>query len=198
MVRQLQPDACIFSDVGPDLRWVGNESGYAAETSWATYDPVGEKGDAPAPGYVKSEQGETGQRGANKWLPAECDVSIRPGWFWHATQDQKVKSVNALLDLYYRSVGRGASFLLNVPPNWNGLVSDEDAVTLKAFAVTDAPNVQPQSRRSRQDRRFQCSRQRGSVLGIKPDVLQFPALLVHRRRLDNAFRGHRSRVGQNV
>jgi len=133
MVRKLQPNACIFSDVGPDLRWVGNESGYAAETSWATYDPVGEKGDAAAPGYVRSNEGEAGQRHAGHWLPAECDVSIRPGWFWHATENDKVKSVATLLDLYYRSVGRGASFLLNVPPNWHGQVDGEDAVTLKAF-----------------------------------------------------------------
>ena len=133
MVRKLQPDACIFSDVGPDLRWVGNESGYAAATSWATYDPVGEKGDLAAPGYVRSAEGETGQRNAARWLPSECDVSIRPGWFWHATEDQKVKSVTQLLDLYYRSVGHGASFLLNVPPNWHGQISDQDVLALKAF-----------------------------------------------------------------
>ena len=133
MVRKLQPDACIFSDVGPDLRWVGNESGYAAETSWATYDPVGEKGDLAAPGYVRSNEGETGHRSAKHWLPAECDVSIRPGWFWHATENDKVKSVTALLDLYYRSVGRGASFLLNVPPNRHGQIEGGDAVTLKAL-----------------------------------------------------------------
>ncbi|HLK15276.1 MAG TPA: alpha-L-fucosidase [Fimbriimonadaceae bacterium] len=133
MVRKLQPDACIFSDVGPDLRWVGNESGYAAETSWQTYDPIGEKDDQPAPGYVKSAQGEAGTRHGKNWLPAECDVSIRPGWFWHASEDGKVKSLAALLDLYYRSVGRGASFLLNVPPNRHGRISDPDVANLKAF-----------------------------------------------------------------
>ena len=133
MVRKLQPNACIFSDVGPDLRWVGNESGYAAETSWATYDPVGEKDDAPAPGYVKSEQGEGGTKHGTRWLPAECDVSIRPGWFWHASEDDKVKTPAQLEELYYKSVGRGGSFLLNVPPNKHGLVSDSDITSLTQF-----------------------------------------------------------------
>lgn len=133
MVRKLQPGANIFSDVGPDLRWVGNESGYAAETSWATYDPVGEKGDAAAPGYTRSNEGETGHRDAKHWLPAECDVSIRPGWFWHAAEDSHVKSPAQLVDLYYKSVGRGASFLLNVPPNRDGRFSDADVDNLKRF-----------------------------------------------------------------
>ncbi|MDR3690738.1 MAG: alpha-L-fucosidase [Fimbriimonas sp.] len=133
LVRKLQPGACIFSDIGPDLRWVGNESGYAADTSWSTYDPVGEQNDAPAPGYVKSELGETGTRGGRHWLPAECDVSIRPGWFWHSSEDSKVKSVDQLTELYFKSVGRGASFLLNVPPNREGRISDPDVETLKEF-----------------------------------------------------------------
>ena len=133
MVRKLQHNACIFSDVGPDLRWVGNESGYAAETSWATYDPVGEQGDAPAPGYVKSEQGETGTRNGKHWLPAECDVSIRPGWFWHESEDTHVKTPAQLLELYYKSVGHGGSFLLNVPPNRHGRISDSDVTSLARF-----------------------------------------------------------------
>ncbi len=133
MVRKLQPGACIFSDVGPDLRWVGNESGYAAETSWATYQPVGEKDDAPAPGYVKSEMGETGTRNLGSWLPAECDVSIRPGWFWHEAENTKVKTPNDLMELYFKSVGRGGSFLLNVPPNRHGLVDAADVSSLTKF-----------------------------------------------------------------
>jgi len=133
MIRNLQPKACVFSDVGPDLRWVGNESGYADETSWSTYDPVGEKGDAPAPGYVKSEQGETGTRNGSHWIPAECDVSIRPGWFWHESEDAHVKTPAQLLELYYKSVGRGGSFLLNVPPNKHGQISKPDVDTLARF-----------------------------------------------------------------
>ena len=135
MVRELQPNACIFSDVGPDLRWVGNESGYAAETSWSTYDPVRENDDAPAPGYVKSEFGETGTLHGTHWIPAECDVSIRPGWFWHETEDHAVKTPQQLLELYYKSVGRGGSFLLNIPPNRSGLVGDSDIASLREFGA---------------------------------------------------------------
>jgi alpha-L-fucosidase len=133
MVRSLQPDAVIFSDVGPDIRWVGNESGYANETCWATYTPVGEKGDTPAPGYTRSEDGTTGTWGGKYWMPAECDVSIRPGWFWHEKENAKVKTPQDLMDLYYKSVGRGASFLLNVPPDRRGQLGEADVKSLAAF-----------------------------------------------------------------
>jgi len=125
MVRSLQPDAVIFSDVGPDIRWVGNESGYAGETCWATYDPVGEDGGAAAPGYVREKEGETGHRHGSHWMPAECDVSIRPGWFWHAKEDAQ--------DLYYKSTGRGASLLLNVPPDRRGRLHENDMASLRRF-----------------------------------------------------------------
>jgi alpha-L-fucosidase len=133
LVRSLQPNAVIFSDVGPDIRWVGNEKGFANETSWATYDPVGEKGDAAAPGYTRSKEGLTGHRNGSKWLPAECDVSIRPGWFWHEKENARVKQPRELLDLYYKSVGRGASFLLNVPPDRRGLLHENDVKSLAGF-----------------------------------------------------------------
>ncbi len=133
MVRELQPDANVFSDVGPDLRWVGNESGYAAETSWATFDPVGEKDDQAAPGYVKAEFSPEGTRHGTQWLPAECDVSIRPGWFWHASESSHVKTPTQLFDLYCKSVGRGASFLLNVPPDRKGRLDDPDVASLAGF-----------------------------------------------------------------
>lgn len=133
LVRSLQPEAVIFSDVGPDIRWVGNEAGYANETCWATYDPVGEKGDAAAPGYTRSKEGGTGHRNAKHWLPAECDVSIRPGWFWHEKENEKVKSPGQLMDLYYKSVGRGASFLLNIPPDRRGLIHENDVASLRGF-----------------------------------------------------------------
>ena len=133
MVRRLQPNAVIFSDAGPDIRWVGNESGYANETCWATYDPVGEDGGPPAPGYTRYREAGSGHRHGSRWLPAECDVSIRPGWFWHAAENAKVKTPRQLLDLYYQSVGRGASFLLNVPPDRRGLVHENDAASLRRF-----------------------------------------------------------------
>ena len=133
MVREQQPEANVFSDIGPDLRWVGNESGYAAETSWATYDPVGEKDDQPAPGYLKSDLSPVGTPHGTQWLPAECDVSIRPGWFWHATENDHVKTPAQLFDLYCKSVGRGGSFLLNVPPNRKGQIDTPDVASLKGF-----------------------------------------------------------------
>jgi alpha-L-fucosidase len=133
LVRSLQPDACIFSDIGPDIRWVGNEKGIAGETCWATFDPVGEDGGVAAPGFVRTKDSGTGTRHGKRWLPAECDVSIRPGWFWHERENDKVKTPETLLDLYFKSVGRGASFLLNVPPDRRGLIHDNDAAALRAF-----------------------------------------------------------------
>jgi len=135
IVRALQPGTVIFSDVGPDIRWVGNESGFANETCWVTYDPVGEDGGPAAPGYVRAKEGETGHRHGSHWMPAECDVSIRPGWFWHAPENARVKMPSDLIDLYYKSTGRGASLLLNVPPDRRGLLSESDVASLQRFSA---------------------------------------------------------------
>ena len=112
LVRELQPGAALFSDAGPDVRWVGNEKGIAFDPAWATLNR-----DDFAPGEADEARLNRGDRPGTHWLPAECDVSIRPGWFYHPAEDEKVKSPDELLDLYYQSVGRGASFLLNVPPD---------------------------------------------------------------------------------
>jgi alpha-L-fucosidase len=133
LVRKLQPGAVIFSDVGPDVRWVGNERGIAGDPCWATYDPVGADGGPAAPGDVRAKDSPTGTRHGSHWMPAECDVSIRPGWFWHRSQNARVKTPAQLIDLYYESVGRGANLLLNVPPNRDGLLSPEDIASLKGF-----------------------------------------------------------------
>jgi alpha-L-fucosidase len=133
LVRKLQPGAVIFSDVGPDVRWVGNEKGIANETCWATYDPVGENGGPASPGDVRARDSGTGTRNGKHWLPAECDVSIRPGWFWHERENSRVKTPDQLVDLYFKSVGRGASFLLNVPPDRRGLLHEADVASLAAF-----------------------------------------------------------------
>jgi alpha-L-fucosidase len=135
LVRSLQPDAVIFSDVGPDLRWVGNEKGYANDTCWETYDPVGADGGVPAPGFTRDKEGQTGTRNGTRWMPPECDVSIRPGWFWHERENEKVKTPRQLMDLYYRSVGRGGSLLLNVPPDRRGLLHEADAESLREFGA---------------------------------------------------------------
>jgi alpha-L-fucosidase len=115
------------------VRWVGNERGIAGDPSWATFDPVAVDGGPASPGDVRDKESPTGHRNGSRWLPAECDVSIRPGWFWHERENARVKTPAQLIDLYYKSVGRGATFLLNVPPNRDGLLNPEDVASLKAF-----------------------------------------------------------------
>ncbi|MGH9656362.1 MAG: alpha-L-fucosidase [Bryobacteraceae bacterium] len=132
--RKLQPNAVIFSDVGPDIRWIGNEKGIAGETCWATYTPRSADGGTPVPGDVDQHEASTGTRNGKFWMPGECDVSIRPGWFWHAKQNSEVKSPGDLLKLFYESTGRGASFLLNVPPDRRGRIDPADAESLRGFA----------------------------------------------------------------
>ena len=133
LVRSLQPLAVIFSDVGPDVRWVGNERGIAGDPCWAAYDPVGADGGPASPGDVRERESPTGTRHGSHWLPAECDVSIRPGWFWHENENARVKTPAQLIDLFYKSVGRGANLLLNVPPNRDGRLQPEDLVSLRGF-----------------------------------------------------------------
>lgn len=127
-VRTYQPNAVIFSDAGPDVRWVGNEQGFAGETCWSTV-PSGRY----VPGTPYYQELTEGKRGADLWIPAECDVSIRPGWFYHADQDAKVKSPETLLDLFEKSVGRNGVFLLNVPPDRTGRIAAPDVAALKGF-----------------------------------------------------------------
>ncbi len=115
-VRRLQPNACIFSDGGPDVRWVGNEGGQASETNWSTLDKGGFY-----PGSPRYRELGEGHENGTDWLPAECDVSIRPGWFYHPDQDAHVKSPAEIESLYYNSVGRNSHLLLNVPPNREGI-----------------------------------------------------------------------------
>ena len=131
LVRRLQPQAVIFSDVGPDVRWVGNERGIAGDPCWACYDPAGADGGPASPGDVREKESPTGTRHGSHWLPAECDVSIRPGWFWHESENARVKTGMQLIDLYYKSVGRGANLLLNVPPNRLGLLQEEDLKSMR-------------------------------------------------------------------
>jgi alpha-L-fucosidase len=128
IVRELQPGACMFSDAGPDVRWVGNERGEAGETCWATLNR-----DDFVPGIADRERLNAGDRPGTHWLPAECDVSIRPGWFYHAAEDARVKTADELVDLYFKSVGRGASFLLNLPPDRRGQIHPTDAAALAEY-----------------------------------------------------------------
>lgn len=123
-----------FSDVGPGARWVGNESGYAGYPCWATYTPVPlQAGTEPAPGTVRYQLGTEGTVDGKYWIPAEVDVSIRPGWFWHEHENSRVRTPENLLKLYFDSVGRGANLNLNVPPDRRGRIHEEDKKSLAGF-----------------------------------------------------------------
>jgi len=133
IVRKLQPNAVIFSDIGPDMRWVGNEHGFAAETSWATFTPIGLNGKVAVPGATESHNAESGDRNGKYWIPAECDVPQRPGWFYHEEQNSRVKTPNQLFEIYLKSVGRGASMNLGLAPMPSGTLHENDVKSLKAF-----------------------------------------------------------------
>ncbi len=129
LVKQLQPDSVIFSDAGPDLRWIGNERGVAGETNWSTVDPAV----VPFPGATGPQVERMLQEGdpfGTVWRPGETDTSIRPGWFWHPEQDARVRSVDDLVRLYDTSVGRNSKLLLNVPPTTAGLLHETDVARL--------------------------------------------------------------------
>ena len=145
IVRELQPKAVMFSDAGPDVRWVGNERGVAFDTSW---NPITLDGIYPgAPGYTKVAAGAPD--GAD-WAPPEVDVSIRPGWFYHPAEDDKVKSLDRLVEIYEQSVGRGANLLLNIPPDRRGLIPDADAARLRELGATIASTYKTDLARSAQ------------------------------------------------
>ena len=132
LVRRLQPDAVMFSDAGPDVRWIGNERGVAGETNWSTIRPesvpfIGASGDD----VIRSLQ--EGHADGSVWRPGETDVSIRPGWFYHPAEDARVKTAEQLAGLYFTSVGRNSKLLLNVPPTRDGLLHDTDVGHLAAM-----------------------------------------------------------------
>lgn len=130
IVKQYSPKTVVFSDIGPDIRWVGNENGIAGDPNWNFLDIEGFKRGHGAPPTDTLNHGN--YRG-KRWIPAECDVSIRPGWFWHKKEDDKVKTPQQLFALYLKSVGRGANLLLNVPPDDRGLLNEKDIAALQEF-----------------------------------------------------------------
>lgn len=124
IIRKYQPKAAIFGSLGAaehvDLRWVGNERGFAGETHYASIDPE----------FLLNENPEilnVGQIGARKYIPSETDVSIRPGWFYHDSQDGAVKTPSQLNKIWFESIGRNSMLLLNFPPDRRGLICDKDA-----------------------------------------------------------------------
>ena len=122
MLDSIQPQAIIFSDGGPGCRWVGNEKGFAGATNWSFL----RKGEVH-PGYDKSYELQYGHPDGNQWVPAECDVSIRPGWFYHPEEDDRVKSPDQLVDLY------NATLLLNFPVDRRGLIHPVDSANAVRF-----------------------------------------------------------------
>ena len=130
-VWSLQPDAIMFSDVGPGCRWCGNESGSNGRTSWSTLN-VGDF--TPGAGAPPIDTLQCGNVHGDSWVPSETDVSIRPGWFWRESENTRVKSVNRLLQIYYESTGRNSLMLLNVPPDTRGHIHEIDSTRLMEFA----------------------------------------------------------------
>jgi alpha-L-fucosidase len=126
LVRGLEPNVIFFSDAGPDIRWCGNERGFVNETNWNTITA-----DSLYAGKSGIEEIlNTGSENGTSWIPAEVDVSIRPGWFYHAKEDSLVKTPEQLFDIYLSSVGRGANLILNIPPDRRGLINEIDAASL--------------------------------------------------------------------
>ena len=126
IVRKYQPDAVMFSDAGPDVRWIGNEHGFAGHACWSMIDRQ-----QISIGQADTEYLNRGDKHGKDWVPGECDVSIRKGWFWHP--DQQPKSVEQLIDIYFKSVGRNGVLLLNVPANDKGLLPEADVKRLYEF-----------------------------------------------------------------
>ncbi|MBQ7637503.1 MAG: alpha-L-fucosidase [Clostridia bacterium] len=128
LVRKLQKNACI-SICGPDIRWCGNEAGQTRESEWSVLPSPADNIDFKSRDLGSREF----LRGAKKlrWYPSETDTSIRPGWFYHAEEDDRVKSADTLIDLWYRTVGGNSSLLLNVPPDKRGLICEADVKSLK-------------------------------------------------------------------
>jgi alpha-L-fucosidase len=147
LVKRLQPNSVIFSDAGPDIRWIGNERGTAGDPNWSTVNPelVPYPG-VSGPGIIEALQ--HGNADGTVWRPGETDVSIRPGWFYHPAEDEKVRNVENLVELYFTSVGRNSKLLLNVPPTPEGLLHATDQERLLGM-------------RRELDRRFQENLVRG-------------------------------------
>jgi len=129
LVRGMEPNVIIFSDAEPDIRGCGNESGFAGETNWNTITP-----DTLYAGKGGIENLlNAGSENGTSWIPAEVNVSIRPGWFYHAKEDSLVKTPQQLFDIYLNSVGRGANLILNIPPDRRGLINENDVAALQGW-----------------------------------------------------------------
>ena len=149
MVNKYQPNAVQFSDAGPDIRWVGNERGYAYDTMWS---PI--LRDKIYPGCPDFDNYRNGQENGTHWVLPEVDVSIRPGWYYHPDQDNKVKTPDSLLKIYAASVGRNANLLLNIPVDTRGLIHENDSASLMGFAAIRTKSLHNLLRRNANDPLF--------------------------------------------
>ena len=162
LIRQLQPNAIIWNECGPDIRWCGNEHGSIGETNWSLFDAH-----EYAPGTADSKVLRVGRESDPDWVPGEVNVSVRPGWFYHAYEDAKVKTLPQLLEIYYNSIGRNGTWLLNFPIDRRGMIHENDekavldlASTIKEiFANNLAENAKIEASHVRgNSRRFSASR----------------------------------------
>jgi alpha-L-fucosidase len=222
VVRECQPKAVIFG-MGPDLRWVGTETGYGRETEWSVVPMLVREGMTPPrpsldglfiPGDMTVE--DLGSRGkiagarALAWYPAETDVSIRPGWFYHAKEDGEVKTPQKLIDIYFSSVGRNSMLLLNVPPDRRGLIQENDIRSLvgmrhvldRTFQVNLASNarVKASSENEGHPARLILDEDNGTYWttagGIESAALEFAQ--PEKQTFDVAMLQENIRVGQRI
>jgi alpha-L-fucosidase len=222
VVRECQPKAVIFG-MGPDLRWVGTETGYGRETEWSVVPvPIKETVAAPkasldelfVPGDMTAE--DLGSREkisvarALAWYPAETDVSIRPGWFYHNSQDEEVKTPQKLIDIYFSSVGRNGVLLLNVPPDKRGLIHEHDSRCLTGMKelldrtfrtnLAEPAKVEASSEDSDHVARFILDKDKETYWTTPDDVdsavLEFS--LPEKKTFDVAMLQEEIRVGQRV
>lgn len=150
LIRELQPQA-VIGPSGPDIRWVGNEDGVAREEEWSVvgvnfdgapaddYDTsfynyfFQQEGKSATPESIPGHPAALARAKQLVWWPAETDVSIRPGWFYHASEDLCVHPLERLVDIYYKSIGRNSVLLLNIPPDRRGLLHEHDVQRLREF-----------------------------------------------------------------
>lgn len=131
LIYETSPNTLVWG-VGPsEARWIGNEKGRANKTNWALLRQKDELA-----GKVHHSEFMSGHENGEKWVPGEADVSIRPGWFYHAIEDDKVRPLEEMVDIYYESIGRNANLLLNLPVDKRGLVHENDEARLKELAKT--------------------------------------------------------------
>lgn len=131
MIYELAPKTLVWG-VGPaEARWIGNEEGRAGKTNWSLLSQKDELA-----GKVHYTEFMSGHENGEKWVPGEADVSIRPGWFYHSVEDDKVRPLDEMVDIYYESIGRNATLLLNLPVDRRGLVHENDEARLKELVAT--------------------------------------------------------------